>query len=82
MEYIGFHYLLMTMQLCTLIFFEIQYILQEKLSKIKDEPITYKTFRIQENNYIMSGIYCITFMEYMLAGKTFLDYTNLFPPNN
>ena len=30
----------------------------------------------------MSGFYCIAFIEYILAGKTLLDYTNLFSPNN
>ena len=28
------------------------------------------------------GIYCIAFIEYMLAGKTLLDYTNLFSAND
>ena len=26
----------------------------------------------------MYGFYCLVFIEYMLAGKTLLDYTNLF----
>ena len=30
----------------------------------------------------MCGFYRIAFIEYMLAGKTLLDYTNLFSPNN
>ena len=30
----------------------------------------------------MCGFYCIAFIEYMLAGKTLLDYTNLFSLNN
>ena len=30
---------------------------------------------------IICGFYCIDFIEYMLAGKTLLDYTNLFSPN-
>ena len=29
----------------------------------------------------MCGFYCIAFIEYLLAGKTLLDYTNLFSPN-
>ena len=29
----------------------------------------------------MCGIYCIAFIEYMIAGKTLLDYTNLFSSN-
>ena len=30
----------------------------------------------------MFGFYCITFIEYMLAGKTLSDYTNLFYTND
>ena len=30
----------------------------------------------------MCGFYCIAFIKYMLAGKTLLDYTNLFFLNN
>ena len=30
----------------------------------------------------MCGFYCITFIEYMLAGKALLDYTNLFSPKD
>ena len=63
-------------------YFGIEYILQEVLSKIKDKSITHNIFRIQDNQSIMSGFYCIAFIEYMLAGKTLLDYTNLFSPND
>ena len=30
----------------------------------------------------MCGFYFIAFVEYMLSGKTLLDYTNLFSPND
>ena len=29
---------------------------------------------MQDNESIMCGFYCITFREYMLAGKTLLDH--------
>ena len=29
----------------------------------------------------MCGFYCITFIEYMIAGKTLLDYSSLFSLN-
>ena len=48
------------------------------LNKIKDKSITHNIFRIQDNESIMCGFYCIAFIEYMLPGKTWLDYTNLF----
>ena len=37
---------------------------------------------MQDNESIMCGFYCIVFIEYMLGGKTFLDYTDLFSPND
>ena len=57
--------------------FGIQYIPQEVLNKIKDKSITHNIFRIQGNESIMCGFYCIVFIEYMLAGKILLDYTLL-----
>ena len=30
----------------------------------------------------MPGFYCVSFIEYVLAGKTLLDYTNLFSSND
>ena len=30
---------------------------------------------------LLCGFYCITFIEYILAGKALLDYTNLFSLN-
>ena len=42
---------------------------------MRDKSITHSMFRIQYNE-------SIAFIEYMLAGKTLLDYTNLFSPND
>ena len=39
-------------------------------------------FRIQAYDSIMSGYFCIGFIDFMLAGKTLTEYTNLFSPNN
>ena len=47
------------------------------LNKIADKSITHDIFRIEENNCIMCGFYCIVFIEYMLAGKALLNYINL-----
>ena len=62
--------------------FDIEYIPQEVLSKIKDKSITHNIFRIQDDDSIMCRFYLITFIEYMLAGKTWLEYINLFSPND
>ena len=39
-------------------------------------------FRIQAYDSIMCGYFCIEFINYMVKGKTLLDHTNLFSPNN
>ena len=61
--------------------FGIEYIPQEVLNKVRDKSITLNIFRIQDNESIICGFYCIALIEYMLAGKSLLDYTNLFSPN-
>ena len=45
---------------------------------MRDKSITHNIFRIQDNESIMCEFYCIAFIEYMLAGKTLLNYTNCF----
>ena len=62
--------------------FGIEYIPQEVSSKIKDKSITHNIFRIQSDDSIMCGYYCIAFIEYLIAGKSLTDYTNLFSPND
>ena len=51
--------------------FGIEYIPLEVLSQIKDKLITHNNFRIQSDVSIISGFYCIAFIEYMIAGNVF-----------
>ena len=60
----------------------LEYIPFKILNKIRDKSITHNVFKIQDNESIMCGFCCITFIEYILAGKTLLEYTNLFSPND
>ena len=66
-ERIAFWYLLTEIQPCT---FGIKSIFQDVLNKTKDKSITLIISRILSNNAISCGIYSITFIEYMIAGKT------------
>ena len=60
----------------------IEYIPLEVLNKTRYKSITHNIFRKQDNESIMYGLYCIAFIEYILTGKTSLDNTNLFHPND
>ena len=47
-----------------------------------NKSIKTNIFRIQAYDSIMCGYFCIGFIDFMLAGKTLTEYTNLFSPNN
>ena len=52
------------------------------INKFNNNDIKSNIFRIQAYDSIMCGYFCIEFINYMLKGKTLLDYTNLFSPND
>ena len=58
------------------------FIRSEELSHAVRNDIKSNIFRIQAYDSIMSGYFCIEFINYMLKGKALLDYTNLFFPND
>ena len=47
-----------------------------------NKKIKANIFRIQAYDSIMYGYFCIEFINYMLKGKTLLDYTKLLSPND
>ena len=51
-------------------------------SAVGNSDIKSNIFRIQAHDSIMYGYFCIEFINYMLKGKTLLDYTNLFSPTD
>ena len=61
--------------------FGVEHILKE-INKFINNDIESNIFRIQAYDSIMYGYFCIEFINYMLKGKTLLDYTNLFSPND
>ena len=47
----------------------------------RSSSIKTNIFRIQEYDPITCGYFCIGFIDFMLPGKTLIEYTNLFLPN-
>ena len=60
----------------------IKFIRSKELGHAVRNDIKSNIFRIQAYDSIMCGYFCIEFINYMLKGKTLLDYTNLFSPND
>ena len=48
---------------------------------IGNKNIKTNIYRMQANDSVMCGYFCIGFIDFMLKGKTLLDYTNFFSPN-
>ena len=64
-------------------FFGVEHIPKEIKTFInRSLSITTNIFRMQANDLIMCGYFCIGFTDFMLARKTLTEYTNLFSPNN
>ena len=38
-------------------------------------------YRIQAYNSVMCGYFCIEFIDFILKGKSLLEYTNVFSPS-
>ena len=62
--------------------FGVEHIPKEIKAFINNKNIKTNIFRIQAYDSIMCGYFCIGFIDFMLAGKTLTEYTNLFSPSN
>ena len=62
--------------------FGVEHVPKEIIKFIKNKAIIANIFRLQAYDLIMCGYYCIKFVNYVLKGKTLLDYTDLFSPND
>ena len=62
--------------------FGVEHIPEEIKEFIGNKNIKANIFRVQENNSIMCGYFCIGFIDFMLAVKKLTDYTNLFSPHD
>ena len=62
--------------------FGIEHIPNEINKFIDNKNIKSNIFRLQAYDSIMCGYYCIEFIDYMIKGKTLLDYTNLLSSND
>ena len=60
--------------------FGVEHIREEIKKFIGNKNIKVNIYRVQATNSVMCGYFCIGFIDFMLAGKTLVDYTNLFSP--
>ena len=58
--------------------FRVEHFPEKIKTFIDNKNIKTNIFRIQAHDSIMCGYFCIIFIDFMLAGKTLTDFTNLF----
>ena len=62
--------------------FGVEHIPKEIRTFIGNKNIKTNIFRIQAYDSIMCEYFCIRFIDFILAGKTFTEFKNLFSPND
>ena len=60
--------------------FGVEHIPEEIKEFIGNKNIKANIFRVQANDSVMCGYFCIGFIDFMLASKKLTDFTNMFSP--
>ena len=60
--------------------FGVEHVPAEIKEFIGNQNIMANIFRVQANNSVMFGYFCIGFIDFMLVGKKLTEITNLFSP--
>ena len=60
----------------------VEHIPEEIVEFIGNKNTKANIFRVQANDAIMCGYFCIGFINFMLVGKILTDFTNLFSPHD
>ena len=82
---IGTHWIVLYCRYIEIIYFDsfgLDHFPKEIEKFIGHKNIKTYIFRIQSNNSIMCGYFCIRFIDFMFAGKTLIYFTSLFSPYN
>ena len=78
---IGTHWVALFCKKNEIIYFDsfgVEHIPEEIKEFIGNKNMKANIFRIQANNSVMFGYYCIGFIYFVLAGKKLTDFTNVF----
>ena len=62
--------------------FGVKYAAEEIKKFVGNKNIIINIFRVQANDLVMCGYFCIGFIGFVLAAKNLTDYTSLFSPHD
>ena len=60
--------------------FDVEHAAEEIIELAGNKNIIANIFRVQANNSVMCGYFCIGFTDFMLAGKKLTNFTSMFFP--
>ena len=60
--------------------FGVEHVPEEIKEFIGNKNIKANIFRVQANDSVMCGYFCIGFIDFMLAGKKLTDFMSMFSP--
>ena len=84
-ENIGTHWIALFVKPKYTVYFDsfgVEHIPKEINKYIGNKEIKASIFRLQAYDSIMSGYFCIAFINYMFDGKSLIDFTSLFSPHD
>ena len=62
--------------------FGVEHVPEEIKEFVGNKNIKANIFRVQANDSVMCGYFCIGFIDFMLADKKLTDFTNMFCPHD
>ena len=80
---IGTHWIALFCKRSEIVYFDsfgVEHVPEEIKEFVGNKNIIANIFRVQANNSVMCGYFCIGFIDFMLAGKKLTDFTSLFSP--
>ena len=78
--HIGLLYFVTEMKLFISMDLVLNMFLKKLTNFIENKTIIANIFRVEANDSIMCGYFCIGFIDFMVAGKKLTDLTSLFSP--
>ena len=82
---VGTHWIALFCDRNEIVYFEsfgVEHIPEEIKELIGNKNRKANIFRVQRNDSVMCGYFCIGFIDFMLAGKKLNDFTNFFFPHD
>ena len=84
-EDVGTHWIALFCNKSEIVYFDsfgVEHVPEEIKEFVGNKNIIANIFRVQANNSVMCGYFCIGFIDFMIAGKKLTDFMSMFSPQD